>query len=88
MRTYDPEHVGAVVHSLVEGLGYRLNRANGYLDRLDAAIAAQAEVSEASLPALHLAADARALRKLADALDERRNALTGSAPRLRLVAAE
>ena len=88
MRIYDPEGIIAVTHDLIGGLSYRLNRANGYLDRLDAALAAGHEIGAASVAALQLAADAKALRKLAAALDERREALTGTAPRLRLVAAE
>ena len=85
----DPQDAIEVMHNLVGGLTWRFNHAGaGYLDRLDAAIGLGAKLADDSLPALQLAGDAAALRALADSLDERREALTGRAPRLMLVAAE
>lgn len=84
----DPADAIDFAHGLVAQLAYRFNRAGGLLDRLDAAIAAGGEIAVEGLNALHLARDANTLRQLADAIDERREALTGRAPRLRLIAAE
>ena len=81
----DPEETAGVVHRLVDGLRWQLNHAAGYFDRLDAAIEKGDGLAEDSLPALYLKNDAATLRKLADALDERRLSLIGRAPRLRLV---
>jgi hypothetical protein len=84
----DPAAAASFGHRLVDGLAHQFNRANGLLDRLDAAIAAGEQAASESLVVRHLASDARVLRAVAEALDERCEALTGRAPRLRLVAAE
>lgn len=85
----DPIDALCAAHDWIGLIAHRFNRAGaGLLDRLDAAIGNSIQIADDSLAALHLARDAATLRALADALDERREALTGRAPRLRLIAAE
>jgi hypothetical protein len=84
----DPAEATNFAHGLIAQISYRFNRAGGLFDRLDAAIGAGERITTESLSSLHLFNDATVLRQMADALDERREALTGRAPRLRLVAAE
>ena len=87
-RRYAAEDTASLAYSHAGMLAYRSNRSNGYLDRIDLAIAEGERVEEGSLTAVYLFSAARMLRELADCLDERRNALTGRAPRLMLIAAE
>ena len=77
-----------VAHRFVGNIAYQLNRRNGLLDRINAAIGDGVRVADESLMAFRLAADARTLRALADSLDGYRDELTDRAPRLRLIAAE
>ena len=87
-RHYAAEDTASLIEAHTALLAYRLNRAGGYLDRLDWTIADGERIGEGSSAAVNLFGAARVLRVLADHLDERRNALTGRAPRLMLVAAE
>jgi hypothetical protein len=88
MPYFDLDSTLASAHDWLGLMAYKFNRANGFLDRIDAVIEAGEIAADESRMVLHLLSDARTLRKLADALDERREALTGRARRLRLVAAE
>ena len=88
MRTYDPNDTAASISAFVNELARKVNRSSGYFDRFDAAIGAGETFAAGDLGPLQMAGNARDLRRIADAMDERRHALTGQVPRLRLVAAE
>lgn len=85
---HDPAEATHFSHGLIGQIAHRFNRAGGLFDRLDAAIEAGERFATSSLNASTMARDAEMLRALAEGLDERRDALTGRAPRLQLVAAE
>jgi hypothetical protein len=85
----DPTTVIEDAHAFIGLLAHRCNRAGtGFFDRLDAALGDGASLNEHSLPLRQLRRDAATLRALADSFDERGAALSGAAPRLRLLAAE
>ena len=86
--THDIDHLTHMTHALVGSLSYQLNHRGGYLDKLDRAIGDEVTVAEHGAPALRLCGQVKTLRALADALEERCEALTGRAPRLQLIAAE
>ena len=85
-RRYAPAETIAVITSLIGNLAHQLNRANGYLDRLDWSISDGVLIPKNSIDADRLEREAKSLRALADAMDERRLALVGVAPRFKLVA--
>ena len=88
MMRFDIEDTIASAHDWIGMVAYKFNRSGGFFDRMDGPINESVRLADDSVEVVRMFKDALTLRKLADALDERREALTGRAPRLHLIAAE